>query len=496
MPRFFWYLAASIGVLLGAAHHAASIVVLYSAPELGRTSVLAAFLVALATGALVVRACPLIADNIAHLLASSAAATLILGFASPAAFASSVATAVPVVLALSVALSLGACAASSILVFGRVALSLGVVRFWMNPFRLLALGVVLGSAAVACAELGLLREGLFVAGSLAALSTWTAGEYRFIFARNATGTRIALTISHALVLAVAGAIVVAERIAPWQEIASYPDPVVYAADGNRRYVVTSTPSGFEFYVDRQLKVASLDAPRYFEALVDPVMAARPTARRLLLMEGGTGLAEREILRHPSVTSVVVVLSDATLVRLSRSMPWLTKRASSALNDPKIQIVVEEPITWLQRDHGTFDVVIADLPAPLGYLEGKNYTRYFWSRVSNLIDADGVVVVPATSSVQAPAAYSTIHATLSAAGISLAAYHVPIPTLGLWTFLLGSKKAFDVSRLSVSGGRFLNQEGLAIVLQNPPDTRPSEQPPSRLDDQRAVDAFQRERLIAE
>lgn len=130
---------------------------------------------------------------------------------------------------------------------------------------------------------------------------------------------------------------------------------------------TGPDAPLELFQDGRLTVCGPDEYREHEALVHPALAAGPTGRVLVL--GGNGLALREVLRHPSVQSVLVVEPDPALPALVRSDPALAELSERAYEDPRVQLVTGEPLEWLRAPAGPpdatglFDVIVSDLPGP-------------------------------------------------------------------------------------------------------------------------------------
>ncbi|WP_371498228.1 spermidine synthase [Kitasatospora sp. NBC_00374] len=119
------------------------------------------------------------------------------------------------------------------------------------------------------------------------------------------------------------------------------------------------PAGpLELFLDGRPVVCGPDEYRDHEALVHPALAGRPNARVLLL--GGDGLALREVLRHPSVRSVLVVERDPALSELARRDPALSALNEHALDDPRVRLLNAEPLNWLRAGTEPFDVIISDL----------------------------------------------------------------------------------------------------------------------------------------
>ncbi|GAA2263523.1 polyamine aminopropyltransferase [Kitasatospora cystarginea] len=165
---------------------------------------------------------------------------------------------------------------------------------------------------------------------------------------------------------------------PWA--APWAPAVVEAADrvppqrtgGPSRVNGPSDPP-LELFLDGRLAVCGPDEYRDHEALVHPALAAGPGARVLVL--GGDGLALREVLRHSRVRSVVVVEQDPALPALVRADPALGALSEHAFDDPRVRLVVADPLRWLRSDRRStrepFDVIVSDLPGTDGR-RGEKY----------------------------------------------------------------------------------------------------------------------------
>src|SRR5439155_1889737 len=103
---------------------------------------------------------------------------------------------------------------------------------------------------------------------------------------------------------------------------------------------------FQLFLNGNLQFSSSDEYRYHEALVHPALALFPTARRVLVLGGGDGLAVREILRHPSVEEVVLVDLDPEMTRLGTSNPLLRDLNRGSLSDPRVHVVNADAFVWL------------------------------------------------------------------------------------------------------------------------------------------------------
>src|SRR5678816_3379358 len=91
----------------------------------------------------------------------------------------------------------------------------------------------------------------------------------------------------------------ADRITNLAEDNIYSDDVIFSRSTRyQRIVLTAWKDDLRLWLNSHLQFSSRDEYRYHEALVHPGLSARPSARRVLVLGGGDGLAVRELLKHP------------------------------------------------------------------------------------------------------------------------------------------------------------------------------------------------------
>lgn len=385
--------------------------------------------------------------------------------------------------------------------FASTTRNLGVFALLLEPFRMLGLVLAAGFAAAGAALIGNLRSGHVLAMVLAVASLAAWGVHQRLFSLHARRTLLerSLVRSAQLCFLLGGAgLLVAELRLPVERLNAFPGELIYSARSDRQeVVVTSSQDAFLLFVDGQLKRTQIDGYRHMEALVQPAMLATPGASQILLLHGGTGLAEREVLRFEDVESLRVVIDDSTLPGLARQSTWLSEASDHALEDPRVQLEIAELAPWVTHESDAYDVIIADLPAPTHYEYGKLYTRFFFERLAELLTEDGTLVVSAPSAFAAPDSYSSVVATLRASGLNLLEYRVGIPLMGELSFILAGKRELqlpedDLSLLKPGARqRYLNPGALQQLFAPTPDTRPFETQPNLLYEQPVVDHFRHE-----
>ena len=372
--------------------------------------------------------------------------------------------------------------------------ALGVFQRSLQPVQLVLVVLGLGVVAAATTLIGLLRTAALLALAFGVLAFWTPALFRYLDGRPLRSSTILQSTSVAVLLAATLGMAGAEVWVSVEDLRRYPSDIVYTRSTDRRhYVITSGQQAFALFVDDQLRFSTIDEQRYHEALVHPAMAAAREHSSVLVLGGGEGLIQREVLRYPDVERVAVVVVDSTVADLARKIGWLRKRTHDSMNSPRVHVIEQEPIVWIGESREQFDVVIVNLPDPLGYVEAKNYTRYFYHRLRQRLRPAGVAAIQATSPFRSPQTFASIERTLRAAGLSAVPYRAPVPMLGDWGFLLAAKRPLDVPRRVPDGLTFLDAPGLARLFRLPADVR-SREPGvvSRLHEQPLVDVFARER----
>jgi spermidine synthase len=337
-------------------------------------------------------------------------------------------------------------------------------------------------------RLGLTRTSVLFGLLNVAVAFWSLHLFRHRIG-GAGGLYARAALTAALLVA---ALVLADRLTSVAEESQYADEVVVAkSTPYQRIVVTRNRAGFQLFLNGHLQFSSVDEYRYHEALVHPAFAAATRARRVAVLGGGDGLAVREILRHPEVETITLVDLDPAMTALARTHPLFVELNGGSLASPKVTVVNEDAMVWIEKPGPLFDVVIVDFPDPNSYAVGKLYTSRFYALLKKRLDPDGVASVQSTSPLFARRSFWIVEATLRAAGFTTKAYHVAVPSFGEWGFVLAAPRDFAVSPRLPEGLRALSAAVLPSLFVFGPDTGPLESPVNRLNDQVLVRTYERE-----
>ena len=350
-----------------------------------------------------------------------------------------------------------------------------------------ALAVSLLFPLLLAPKLGMARSALLFGILNAAVAYLTARVFKAELPRYRTIRLRALIVLSVL----AAAFAYADRISFKAEQSYFGDPVVYQSHSPyQRLVVTRWKDDTRLYINGNLQFSSRDEARYHEALVLPAMQMVQNATRILILGGGDGLAAREVLKYPQVKHVTLVDLDPDMTATFKTSATLSALNQGSLSHPKMHVVNDDAAKWLEGSSEKFDVIIIDLPDPSNFSLGKLYSVPMYRLVARHLQPQGKIVVQSTSPYFAPNAYWSVVATLEAAGLSTAPYHVYVPSFGEWGFVLaGFDKQFPVPQKFDVPTRYLNAQTAAEMFRFPPDMARRKVKPNYLNNQILVSYFE-------
>ncbi|HEX3560875.1 MAG TPA: polyamine aminopropyltransferase [Pyrinomonadaceae bacterium] len=343
-------------------------------------------------------------------------------------------------------------------------------------------------------KLGLVRTSLLFGLLNAGVGLWATWLMRPLIGGSVTRLRAQGCIVMALLLV---AFVKADAITSLAEDGMFADDIIYSkTTAYQRIVITRNRAGFQLFLNGNLQFSSADEYRYHEALVHPVMMLSGEGgrevRRVLVLGGGDGLALREILKYPSVESVTLVDLDPDMTQLARRFPPLARLNRDSFDDPRVRVVNQDAMIWLDTDAPPFDAAIVDFPDPNTFALGKLYTTRFYKQLKQHLAPAAAVSVQSTSPLFARNSFWCIVRTLEAAGFNVRPYYTAVPSFGVWGFALARRDPFDVPARAPSVElKFLNDPALAAMFTLSADLGPVPVEVNRLDNQSLVRYYEAE-----
>ena len=338
-------------------------------------------------------------------------------------------------------------------------------------------------------RLGLVRTSLMFGIFNAAVALWGTWLLRSLVSGSVTSLRVRACA--VMVLLVVG-FIKADTLTSLAEDEMFADPVVYAKQTPyQRIVVTRNQASFQLFLNGNLQFSSADEYRYHEALVHPALLVANQPRRVLILGGGDGLALREVLRYESVQQVTLVDLDPGMTQLSQAFPLLAELNAQSFDDPRVQVVNQDAMVWLDQPLEPFDAAIIDFPDPNHFALGKLYTTRFYHLLAGRLTPTASIGIQCTSPLFARQSYWCIIRTMEASGFSVSPYHISVPSFGEWGFALASRRPFTLPTQTPPDLRFLNDETLPSMFVFSRDLAPVSVEINRLDNQALVHYYEME-----
>jgi spermidine synthase len=223
-------------------------------------------------------------------------------------------------------------------------------------------------------------------------------------------------------------------------------------------VLDTVQYGRMLVLDGMVQTTEKDEYVYHEMITHVALYTHPNPRRVAVVGGGDGGAVREILKHPSIEKVVLAEIDEAVIEAARRyLPSI----SSALDDPRVDIMVGDGIAHIKTRRDAYDIVFVDSTEPVGAAVGL-FSRDFYQAIHEALTEDGILVAqtesPYVNASLIEKSFGHIRSIFPVSRLYLAC--VPTYPTGLWSFSLGSKK-YDPLQVD-----FKARQAVPTVYYNP------------------------------
>jgi len=190
---------------------------------------------------------------------------------------------------------------------------------------------------------------------------------------------------------------------------------------------------------------------YHEMIVHTPLSVHPKPENILVIGGGDGGTVREVLKHETVQKVVLVEIDKMVVELSKKfMPF----TANALENSKVEVLIEDGIQYIQNQKNKFDVIIIDSTDPVSFAEGL-FHHEFYDNVKNALKEDGIMVAQTESPFLNQDLIGKVYSALKTSFQNRFMYLANIPTYpsGMWSFSFATKKYHPINDLKPNNQKF-------------------------------------------
>ncbi len=224
-------------------------------------------------------------------------------------------------------------------------------------------------------------------------------------------------------------------------------------------IVDTFEFGRMLLLDNVIQTTVADEFVYHEMITHVGLNTLVEPRRVLVIGGGDGGSVREILKHKSVERVTHVEIDGKVIEACKKF---LPEISCGLDDPRVEIIVDDGIKHVRERKNTYDMIIVDSTDPVGPAEGL-FGAAFYKDLYGALTETGLFVAqtesPFFNSDLIPGIIGDVRSIFPIARLFTA--YVPTYPGGLWTFTMGSKK-YDPLEVDITGipeinTRYYNQE---------------------------------------
>jgi spermidine synthase len=200
-------------------------------------------------------------------------------------------------------------------------------------------------------------------------------------------------------------------------------------------LLQSDDMGLTLRLDGCLMTAEAEEFFYHEALVHPAAIAHPAPRKALVIGGGDGGALEELLKHPSIEHATLVELDEQVVDVART--HLQKINKGSLNDPRVQVRIEDGAAFVSNTAERYDLLLLDLTDP-DTPAGALYTADFFRLCKRVLAPGGAVVLHLGAPFHSPEQVRRLGAELSSVFSQVHGYGLHIPLYGsYWSLAVAS-----------------------------------------------------------
>jgi spermidine synthase len=202
-------------------------------------------------------------------------------------------------------------------------------------------------------------------------------------------------------------------------------------------VVETHAYGRTLFLDGIIQTNETDEFVYHEMITHPALNTHGNPKQVLVIGGGDGGTIREIIKYPTVEKATLVEIDARVVENAREyLPTI----SCALDDPKVEVRIEDGIKHVQERKNTYDVICVDSTDPIGPAVGL-FAKEFYQNIHDALTEDGIFVAQTESPWFNKKLMRQVHDDISSIFPITRVLLAFIPTYpgGMWTFTMGSKK---------------------------------------------------------
>ena len=161
-------------------------------------------------------------------------------------------------------------------------------------------------------------------------------------------------------------------------------------------------------LDGIFQTSEADEFLYHELLVHVPGITTDTPQKALVIGGGDGGSIEELLKYETIEKIVMVELDHMVVEKSRE--YLFGISRNAFDSPKVELLIQDGIQYIENTKEKFDQIILDLTDAFGPSLNL-YTKEFYEKVKDALTPEGILSLHIESPITKKIAYQRIYWTL-------------------------------------------------------------------------------------
>ncbi|UCD71247.1 MAG: polyamine aminopropyltransferase [Syntrophobacterales bacterium] len=202
-------------------------------------------------------------------------------------------------------------------------------------------------------------------------------------------------------------------------------------------IVDTYHYGRTLILEGSVQLTEKDEFTYHEMISHIPLFTHPNPERVLVIGGGDGGTIREVMKHPTVIQAQLAEIDPLVIEKSKQfLPFV----SCELENPRVEIIIQDGMQYVKHHKGIFDVVLIDSPDPVGPAVGL-YQKEFFEDVHKALKDDGIMVGQSESPFFDQTIVRPLYTILKPLFPIRKMYLAPVPSYpsGLWSFVFCSKR---------------------------------------------------------
>ena len=222
----------------------------------------------------------------------------------------------------------------------------------------------------------------------------------------------------------------------WTQTFQIEDTILNERSAYQKITIFSNRSlGKILMIDDMVQYSEKDEFIYHEMLSHVPLTIHPNPKRVLIIGGGDGPCLREVVKHSSLESIIVVELDGRIVDLCKQN--FSNLANGAFEDSRVHLLIDDGYNYLKKSNYTFDVIIVNSTDPLGPARSL-FHKHFYNLCKEVLNPQGILVCQSGSPITQLAMLRKSQGLQKQIFNTSLFYFAPAPSQ------LGGIKAFSIS----------------------------------------------------